>query len=389
MASGIIDGDGILGISQKDIEQLEQEITIVNVNGNLPYASVGTKTTDKYLTVKAAVDAGESNIIISENITETSNISITRDTNLTVYPGVNWNIGNYNITLVGDNIDFSWIQEPFSSKIIAAYNSSRFVFQTSGQNNKVILNSLNIDISNSTSSEIKLFDYNFSDIVLNGVNIVTYPNKINCGVHVGETQNYLNSGILILNKEGTDRDFLYNCYSNSHDDNIVISGLFNTDEVILSTNRGKQRIRILDSLVETYKLNIGSTLDGVSYKNNLASFDIHITANEAIIKDSNLNSGNIYCYDKSKIKIINSSSTGDIDISDSDSNFNFVNNCDFNSITMGGNDNKLVNCIFLGGVTDTGLRNAKVGVQTSLETQSLVSNVDIDGAGGNVDAGEF
>lgn len=236
-----------------------------------------------------------------------------------------------------------------------------------------------IDISGGTSNDCYIYG-GVNSAVLIGAARIWLPNQSNVGFPAGGAQIEFKKAILAFLSftAGTNVHHIYNATVGSIDE-IVLVGFFSTTDYVISTSGGSVgKISFLDlGGTTTIKAAIGGTLSGYQALISGSSLDVDISANGSNIRDGYINAGNIDIGSFTDVTLYNTRSTGTLDLSDTGAHRNKILSCKFDgALVLGGNDNRIAQSEFVGGITDNGLRNTFIAVQKAPTSAAVIEGID-------------
>jgi len=164
--------------------------------------------------------------------------------------------------------------------------------------------------------------------------------------------------------------------------NLTFSGQYSAAAPALSLNNSSSNVSGVLMRHTTNKTSIvlNSSLSNVKTWPGTPGLDIVFQADEATLTHAELDGGNVDFQDQSNCRVTNVRTTGLLDLSDIAAGENFISNCEFGSsaVTIAGENNKISNSDFLGGITITGDQNiidgCKVGADAGGGSNTITVN---------------
>lgn len=287
--------DSSLPVGFKGAKAPSEYDATVGVGGNYP-------------TWSAAYAAGKRSLVTVGNATETANIVFDGSLSITISPGVNYNLGNFNFqcNANGSNLTIDAIGE-----IIWSPTSSKAFIDGMGfQDTTFIRYSFSMNGASSTSNNCSLYQ-GINSVVANGITRINLPNKNNWGINLTNSGLCFETGLIALlniNPSGPNiNNIISGTSSLSVDFNeIILVGTFdNVNPVINTTNATFKKIKFLDIAGgQSLKLSIAGNLLGASLPFG-GAFDITVAGDGSQIADCDIGTGNIDINSHVNVKLIN------------------------------------------------------------------------------------
>jgi hypothetical protein len=190
---------------------------------------------------------------------------------------------------------------------------------------------------------------------------ILLPNNQGCGIQAGASQKVHSTGIITLKRVGSGTN-CFNVLSGAANISLlVLDGDFKAGSVTAAIGAGIVRQLICKSTGNDFSINLSGSLAGASVAGG--GLNINITGNGASLNQCALSGGSLAAGGYSYLSFLSVTSAGSLDMSSALCGNVTVDNCRFDgSITIGGNDNRIVSSAFFGGYTNNGQRNARIGV---------------------------
>jgi len=261
-----------------------------------------------YATVSLALLDNKKSIVIVGNTTETSNVIITQNTSITALLGTLWDLGDFQIQLNANNITIN-IE---SNGVIkwSPTTSKAFIDGLATTDNVLFRYSMQIDGSDGTANDCPLYA-NIQSVNGWGITIIIVPNQNGWGIHQDSAFVAQELGVITFLGFSPSVNNLYNLVSlttglKKEINSIFFVGNFDTVNPLVSYIGDIKNISFIDfSAGATLKLDIGGSLVGCSFPQNVGSFDIKIISDEASIANCDIGTGDIDINGKLNVNIVN------------------------------------------------------------------------------------
>ncbi len=322
-----------------------------------------------YTTVSGAIGGGCYKMILTDNITETSDVILgTTDTHIFIPVGVTYALGSYSIDIDGAGTDYKILVNGGGT----ITNTSNAMFDGTGNLGTLVLDNLILDNSGAAENSRILFFVGFA--YLSNLEI-DLPNATNAGLYMGagneaiaDNINFVGGGSSCANAI-----FVNAATGTANFNNISFNGTYAAVSATVSASGTADNYLNFSNI---YANDTTATVLSFAYSNITNISGEAGTMNINALSGSPFNISNIFA-DDATIDIATSDGCTitncvikELDLSDASANGNFISNCKItDAVSVGGSNNRVSNSALLGGASiaataDTNIFN---GIQAGLD----------------------
>ena len=237
---------------------------------------------------------------------------------------------------------------------------------------------LTFDMSGGSSDDCYIYE-NLGFVIISGVCAISVPNQDNiCFSDIGANIEFKKAVIAFLSLSGGTPSNVYK--STGGVDELVLVGTFHaSNQIIDVANADIGSLKLLDIAgAQTINMTISGSIGSFTQTSGTSSLNLIVDGDSTTIKDCAMGGGSLDIQDNSDCYVENCKSTGILDLTDASASSNKFYSCSFDSaMTIGGNDNKIIGGVYVGGITDNGLRNEILGSTTTASTKPVIEGIGV------------